>query len=88
MSSNKKRSGPPAAKVDNDGQADQAGRDHAADMEAAKQALARVAAEREARAEALRQVSSGGKGGSKVSGRGGRRNAGSKTTSVTKSGDR
>ncbi len=56
-------------------------------MEAAKQALARVAAERDARAEALRKVSSGGRGGSKVPGRG-RQGGGGARTSVSKSGDR
>ncbi len=56
-------------------------------MEAAKQALARVAAAREARADALRNVRSGGRGGSKVSGRG-RGRGGGASTSVNKSGDR
>jgi len=70
-----------------DAPAPQAGGEHEADMEAAKQALARVAAERETRAEALRNVSSGGRGGSKVPGRGRQRGTGSRG-SVGKSGDR
>ncbi|MBA2390598.1 MAG: hypothetical protein H0V67_10135 [Geodermatophilaceae bacterium] len=78
MPRTKKQPSPPA---------DPAGEEHAADMEAAKQALARVAAERDARAEALRKVSSGGRGGSKVPGRG-RQGGGGARTSVSKSGDR
>lgn len=79
MASSEKQTGTPAKKVEEE---------HAADMAAAKQALARVSAKREASAEALRNVSSGGRGGSKVSGRGQPRGGGSKTTSVSKSGDR
>lgn len=75
-----------SSKKPSDTTADQTGEEHAADMVAAKQALERIAAEREARAEALRKVKGGGRGGSKVSGRG-RRGAGS-STSVNKSGDR
>jgi hypothetical protein len=84
MASPKKQSGTPA---DQAVKADPAEREHAADMEAAKQALARVAAERDARAEALRHVNSGGRGGSKVSGRGQQRASGPRS-SVSKSGDR
>lgn len=83
MPSPKKKASTPAKQTE----AERTETEHAADMEAAKRALARVAAEREARAEALRQVQGGGRGGSKVSGRGRQGGAGSRT-SVSKSGDR
>lgn len=83
MSSSKKSAKPAADASSKD---EQVTEEHAADMASAKQALERVMAEREAREQALRHVTSGARLGGKVSGD--QRRSAATRSAVSKSGDR